>query len=416
MLTTTLCATETYLARQPIFDHRQKVYAYELLFRSGLTSNFCDETNLNHAASKVIADCCSMLGPQSVTNGKRAFINVTREVLLSDYASLLPKDIAVVELLETVEPDEAVVAACRKLKDEGYLLALDDFVHRDDYRALVELADIIKVDFLSTKRAEQQALADALLPRGVKLLAEKVETREVYEDAVKMGYSYFQGYFFCKPEIIARRDVPGFKMNYFRILQEVQRPELDFGEIEAIIKRDVSLSYKFLRYINSATFSLRNEVSSVRQALNLLGETPVKKWVSLITLTSMAQDKPAELVMQALIRAKFCELLAPGARLKARANELFLMGMLSLIDAIMDQTLSSILTELPISEEVKVALLDGGNRLGDVHQFVLAYERGDWGKLAEQSARLEFDESLLPHAYLEAVEWVQQSMQSGAFN
>lgn len=407
---------ETYLARQPIFDHQQRVFAYEMLFRSGLTSNSYDGTNQNHAASKVIADCCSMLGPQSVTNGKRAFINVTRDTLLSDYVSLLPKEVAVVELLETVTPDEAAIAACQRLKQQGYLLALDDFIYSEGYRPLVELADIIKVDFLTTSRGMQAELAQQFAPRGIKLLAEKVETREVYEDAVKMGYAYFQGYFFCKPEIIARKDVPGFKMNYFRILQEIQRPELDFGEIENIIKRDVALSYKFLRYINSASFSLRNEVSSVRQALNLLGEVPVKKWVSLITLTSMAQDKPAELVMQALIRAKFCELLAPSAKLKPRASELFLMGMLSLIDAIMDQALSSILVELPIGEEIKTALLEGGNRLGEVYHFVLAYERGDWNKLAEMAAKLDIDESAPPQIYLEAVEWVQQSLQSGAFN
>jgi c-di-GMP-related signal transduction protein len=407
---------ETYIARQPIFDRQQKVYAYELLFRSNRTHNACDTLNLNHAASKVIADCCSMLGPQSVTSGKRAFVNVTRDVLLSEYVSLLPKEVAVVELLETVEPDEAVVAACRKLKDQGYLLALDDFVFSEGYRPLVALADIIKVDFLATARATQAELAAQLAPLKIKLLAEKVETREVFEDAVKMGYDYFQGYFFCKPEIIARKDVPGFKLNYFRILQEIQRPELDFAEVEKIIKRDVSLSYKFLRYINSAAFSLRSAVSSVRQALNLLGEVPVKKWVSLITLTSMAQDKPAELVMQALTRAKFCELLAPGAGLKPRASELFLMGMLSLIDAIMDQTLSSILTELPIGEEVKTALLEGGNRLGDVYQFVLAYERGDWDRLAEVAGKLGVDEAAPPQLYIEAVEWVQQSLQSGAFS
>lgn len=407
---------ETYLARQPIFDNQQKVFAYELLFRSGNVNNSYDGTNQDHAASKVIADCCSMLGPQSVTQGKKAFINVTREVLLSEYVSLLPKEVAVVELLETVEPDETVINACRKLKDNGYMLALDDFVYSEGYRPLVELADIIKVDFLATGRATQEELVRQLTPLGLKLLAEKVETREVYDDAIKMGYAYFQGYFFCKPEIVSRKDVPGFKMNYFRILQEVQRAELDFAEIENIIKRDLSLSFKFLRYINSASFALRNEITSVRQALNLLGEAPVKKWVSLITLTSMASDKPTELVMQALIRAKFCELLATITRMKSRANELFLMGMLSLIDAIMDQTLSSLLTQLPISDEVKVALLEGGNKLGDIYHYVLAYERGDWTRLSELSTALDIDESAPPQVYLEAVEWVQQSMQSGAFS
>jgi len=405
---------QTFIARQPIFDQHQKAYAYELLYRSGQQNNFCDHVDLNQASSKVIADCCSLLGTENITSGKKAFINVTRNVLLNEYINLLPKDLTVVELLETIEPEPEVIAACQRLKEAGYLLALDDFVYDDRYQPLVEMADIIKVDFLATGKQEQAALVKKFGHRGIRFLAEKVETREVFQEAVEMGYSYFQGYFFCKPVILSKKDVPGFKLNYLRILQEINRPELDFDEVEEIIKQDMSLYYKFLRYINSAAFGWRREIESIRQALMLMGENQFKKWASLITLASMGQGKPEELVVQAIIRGKFCESLAPSINLSGRAEEFFLMGMLSLIDVIMDRSLAEILREIPIANDVKDALLGKANDLHGIYQYILAYERGEWESLAKQVANLGIDDSDTPQLYLEAVEWVQQSLRRGA--
>lgn len=409
---------QSFIARQPIFDTKQRVYAYELLFRSSL-DNVCDIPDLNYASTKIITDSCMLLGMENITGGKKAFINTTRDVLLKDCIDLLPRELSVIEILETVEPDEEVLRVCSKLKQQGYLLALDDFSYREEYNELINLVDIIKVDFLQTSREEQRSLVERFAPRGIRFLAEKVETQVAFEEAQEMGYVYFQGYFFCRPMILTWKDVPGFKLHYLNILREIHRPELDFGHIEEIIKRDVSLSYKLLRYINSAFFSWRVEINSIRQALILLGEKEVRKWASLIALASMSKDKPEELVAQAVIRAKFCESMAPLVGLAHRAEDLFLMGMFSLVDAILDRELKEILRDMPIADDVKAALLDEryrsgaeGARLKNAHECVLAYERADWPRLEEAAKNLGMSNAALelPRLYLQAVGWVQKSL------
>ncbi|MBA3440542.1 MAG: HDOD domain-containing protein [Pyrinomonadaceae bacterium] len=403
---------QAFIARQPIFDRNQRVYAYELLFRSSLENVFSNP-DVDHASSKTIADSFFLLGFENITQGKKAFVNVTREVLLRDYISLLPKELTVVELLESVEPDAEVIAACRLLKAKGYLLALDDFVYHEGFDPLIALVDIIKVDFLATDLEEQQSLIERLACPGLSFLAEKVETREVFQQALEMGYAYFQGYFFSRPEVVTGRDVPGFKLHYLQILQEIHQPELNFKQLVEIIKRDMSLSYKLLRYINSAYFGRRTQVTSIKQALALLGEKEVKKWATLIVLVSMAQDKPEELVIQAIVRAKLCESLAASAGLAHRVEDLFIMGMFSLIDAILDRELAEILNDLPIAGDIKAALLDGNNSLHNVYQYVLAYEDADWEQLSMHASKLGTDENLLPQLYIDAINWASQSLSTG---
>lgn len=402
---------EAFIARQPIFDLKQKVYAYELLFRSSMENVFT-HSDLNQASSKVIGDSVFLMDMDTITGGKKAFINVTRETLVKDYTAVLPKDKTVVELLEMIEPDPEVLAACRNLKNNGYLLALDDFVYQDRYKPLLELADIIKVDFLATELDERRALVERLARKGMHFLAEKVETWEVYQEAVEMGYSYFQGYFFSKPTILSGKDIPGFKLHYLQILKEIQRPELDYGEFEGVIKREMSLSYKLLRYINSAFFGFSVEINSIRHAMVLLGENDVKKWASLLALASMADDKPDELVVQAVLRAKFCESLAPRVGFGARAQDLFLMGMFSLIDAIMSRPLPDVLGQMPIADDVKSALMGNEGKLNDIYQFVLAYERADWKRFQELAEKLKIDEEGISTLYLKALEWANQSFQT----
>lgn len=400
---------ETFIARQPIFTQQQTVYAYELLYRSGMANNFCAGVDLEHAARKVIADSGLLLGTRNLTDGKRAFVNVTREVLVNGMIELLPRDLTVVELLETIEPDDEVLAACRKLKETGYTLALDDFVYDPRFEPLIELTDIIKVDFLLSGSEERKSLAQRAARYGIKLLAEKVETHEEFRAAVELGYSYFQGYFFCKPVILAHRDVPGNKLQHLRILQEIQQPEINMEHVERIIRRDLSLTYKLLRYLNSAAFNFRNEIETIRQALMLLGERQIRKWASLVIMMSLSDDKPEELVMQALIRARFCETLGTAAGLTARAEDMFLIGMMSLMDAILDRALPDILTDLPLNADIRDALTGKENRLRQIYMLVLAYERGDWQELAERTAQTAINVVELPDLYLSAVEWATQS-------
>jgi c-di-GMP-related signal transduction protein len=401
---------DAFIGRQPIFDTHQQVFGYELLFRSGMNNVFT-HTDPDQATSKVISDSFFLLGIPTLTGGKRAFINIPRDFLLNEYVYLIPKESMVVEILETVEPDQEIITACEKLKQAGYLLAVDDFIYDDKYKPLLNLVDFVKIDFLATKGEGRKALLEQYVSSGIRFLAEKVETPQEHKDALDLGYSYFQGYFFCKPTIISGKDIPAYKLHYLRILQVINRPEVDFKKLGEIIKNEISLSFKLLRYINSAYFGLRNKINSIMQALALLGEKEIKKWVSLIALANMGQDQPEELVIQALIRAKFCESLAIG--MIQRADNLFLMGMFSLIDTILSRPLDEILKEIPIADEVKDALLGKQNRLRDVYEFVLVCEKGDWEKLPEQTARLGIQEARAYQLYLDALKWSYQCFRGG---
>jgi EAL and modified HD-GYP domain-containing signal transduction protein len=403
---------DLFIARQPIFTSQQTVHAYELLFRSG-TANVFPDVDANHASARVIADSLFNLGLQALTGGKLAFINMTRDLLVGDYATLLPKDEIVIEILENIVPDAKVVEACRRLKDAGYLLALDDFVENGSTAPLVALADIIKVDVLATKKEQRRTLVKRHAPRGVRLLAEKVETQEAFQEAVGLGFSYFQGYFFAKPSVLKAKSAPEFRLTYLALLQEVVKREVDLRKVAAVIGRDVTLSYKLLRYINSAYFGLRRTISSIPEAVRLLGEREVKRWASLISLASLGANKPSELVVEAALRARFCESLGADTGLDHCSEELFLLGMFSLLDAIMDRPLDVLLQELPIPPSVKAALLGVSSPLRDVYDCVLTYVTGDWDNLSARMDKLNLGEEALPTRYREAVAWVQKVLPTG---
>lgn len=383
----------------------QNVFGYELLFRSGFENVFQPNTSPDQATSKVISDSFFLLNLHSLTGGKKAFINIPRDILIKEFLFLLPKEQIVGEILETVPPDDEVVAACKKLKQAGYLLAMDDFVYEERYQPLIELADFIKVDFLSTSHEDRSRLVKKIGPSGVRFLAEKIESHKMFTEAKEMGYTFCQGYFFSKPKIIMGKDIPGFKIHYLRLLQEIHYPDLHFEKLSEIMKREVSISFKLLRYINSAFFGLRHKISSLKQALLLLGEKEVRKWVTLITLATLGEDKPEEVITQSVFRAKFCELLAPLAGLLHRSEDLFLLGLFSMIDVLLDRSLSDVLLDLPIVEDIKGALLGEKNRLGEVYQYVLSYEKGAWHQVSQQGAYLGMDEQKVAPLYLKALRW-----------
>ena len=393
-----------FVARQPILDRDKAVYAYELLFRSGLENYFrCDQPD--RASSSVMVDSFLLMGLQTLTGGGRAFINTTRNVLIGQYATLLPKEQTVVEILETVEPDEQVVSACKVLKQKGYLIALDDFVDKEKIAPLIQVADFVKVDFQTNPDWIRQQLVRQYSPRGIRMLAEKVETPEQFQQAMNMGYDYFQGYFFCKPETLSRLDIPPYKMNYLLLLQEINREEPDLARIEEILKQETSLCYKLLRYLNSAVFGFAGEINSIRHALSLLGLVEIRKWTSLVVLACLADTRPRELLVTSVLRAKFCENLAAPGGLGDRSGELFLMGLLSMMDAILERPLAEILGELPVSGDVKSALLHGGNLFRYIFELVLAYERGNWRRASQFASSLRMNELAVTEAYLEAARW-----------
>jgi len=397
---------EHFIARQPIFDTKGRVYAYELLFRSGLHNYFdCDDQD--HAAASVIANSNLLFNLDEMTGGTKAFINCTRKVLLEDLMDTLPRQLAVVEVLEDVEPDDAIIAACQRLKNQGYILALDDFVYHENFEPLLDLADIIKVDFLLSDVAEQERLAKTMIPRGIKMLAEKVETHEVYEQAKDMGYQLFQGYFFAKPVIISRKDIPTNKVQFLRILKDIHAQEVDFKKLALTIQSEVSLSYKLLKLINSAAFALRHKVTSILQALSLLGLREIRSWVSLLSIASMADDKPAELVVSSLIRARLCEQLAQPCKMGDRQSGMFLMGLFSLLDVIMSRPIDEILQEITVEKDIMEALAGNPGTLRTILDLVIAMEKGEWEQVTNLAAELQIEEQTLSTTYLDAVKWAQ---------
>ena len=393
----------SFIARQPILSRRGDVFAYELLFRSGIENSF-GGANLEHASASMF-DTSFMIGLQKLTGGQRAFVNCPRDFLLHDYISLFPRDMVVVELLENIAPDEEVVDACRRLKESGYLLALDDFVDTPDWEPLIEIADFIKVDFRVTSQADQRALAARYKGKKIRMLAEKVETPEEFADAMAMGYSLFQGYFFCRPEMLHQRAIPASKLAYLDLLGTVTAANFDIAALALKIKQEPSLTYKLLRYLNSAGFGLRSEIYSIPHALSLLGERELRKWIAVLAVGVMANGKPDELMTVPLVRGRFCELLAPAAGMAAHSNDLFLLGLLSVMDAILDQPLVNILAELPVGNDIKEALLARSGLYKDMLDLATAHERADWDAISRLAPRLGVKEDQIPELYFAAVDW-----------
>jgi EAL and modified HD-GYP domain-containing signal transduction protein len=395
---------DVFVARQPIFSRFRQVFGYELLFRSSLNNAF-EHRDADQATVKVMTDTFFLLGIESITRGKPAFINFTRDTLARAYHSLFPKELLIIEISETVKPDDEVLAICQSLKEAGYQVGLDNFAPGPGTNPLLSLADFVKVDFQTVGPAERRAVAQALLPRGLSLVGTKIETDEEFAEAVELGFEYVQGYFFCKPVVIAGGDVPMSKLSHVRLLQETSRRDPDLERIEDIIKREVALSYKLLRYINSVSFGLRFRIDSVRRALMMLGQQGTRKWASMVVVSNIGSDTPSELVVSAVIRAKFCELIAQASRLRDRQHDLFLLGLFSLMDVMIGRPLPAILADLPVAEDVKKALEGEDNDLRSVYDLVLAYERGDWTPVARLARDIGLELAALPSLYCTAVEW-----------
>ena len=354
---------EIYLARQPIFDAQRQVHAYELLYRA-TSENRYTAADGGLATSSVIAHTFVSLGLENVTGGKLAYINFPRQLILEDVAAVLPRDRVAIEILEDVTPDAEIMTAVRRLKDAGYTIALDDFVLlTPEHEPLLALADVVKVDWRSSAPEQREQIARHASAKGPQLLAEKVETEAEFQQAVALGYRYFQGFFFARPEMLSAREVPGFKLNYLRLLKAMHRPDLDYDEIERIIKSEGALLHWLLKCVNSAAFGFKTQVTSIRHAIVVLGERELRRWVSVFCVAGMGEDRPRELLVQAFVRASFCERLAGGGTQSAKRTEAFLLGMFSLLEAILARPLASLLAELPLSAETRSALLDGSGPL-----------------------------------------------------
>jgi EAL and modified HD-GYP domain-containing signal transduction protein len=393
-----------YVARQPIFDRNEKVFGYELLFRDDMENMFHGSDP--DAASRSTFDSSLLVGLDVLCDGRRAFMNCTRETLIGGMVSLLPSHSTVVEILETVPVDKDVMAACQRLKEAGYLIALDDFVSDDPREPLAEMADILKVDIKLTTPSQREALIEKYGPWRCRMLAEKVENQAEFIAAKEQGFIYFQGYFLRRPEMLATHDAPANRISYVRMLQAVSRPEIDVLEVENVIKSEAAICYRLLRYMNSAKFGFRNEIHSVRHALAILGDKEVRRWVRLIATVGAGQDKSSDLVLCALVRARFGELLSPATR--HGESDLFLLGLLSMLDTMLEMPMADILEKIPVDSETKTVLRGEPSLLRPIYQLILAHESGEWDAARSLCDNLSLDPDSVAGWHWQAQEWARQ--------
>lgn len=400
---------DVFIARHAIFDRNLSLFGYELLFRS-CQQNVCTVRDDTNTTLQVLANSLLSSGLEVLACNAPVFINFGEQLLTSEFTSLFPPKSVVIEILETVKPSPQVIASCIELKKMGYLLALDDVLgDRRSDDELGALANFVKVDFRGTTRDDQARLAKAFSGRGRRLIAEKVETHEEFEWAREAGYDYFQGFFFAKPTLLKGQQVPSIKINSLRLLKELQNDDLDFRKIEDIIRCDISLSYKLFRYVNSALFARAKAISSVRDALVVLGELDTRRWITLATLPGLAVGSVRELIVHALVRARFCERLADAAGILP-ASDAFLVGMFSLLDALVNRPLSEILLELNLPASIRAPLLGtaGPTGVSTVYDIALRYEAGDWDALDTLMQRLFLPAGSISDVYMEAVVWANQ--------
>ncbi|SNY51520.1 EAL and modified HD-GYP domain-containing signal transduction protein [Arsukibacterium tuosuense] len=400
-----------YAARQPILDRNKVLYAYELLFRDGL-SNVFPEIDGDEATSRMIEGSQFSFGLEDFLDDKPGFINFTLDSLIKKYPSMLPKEQVVVEILETVQPGKRLLAECQHLKEQGYTLALDDYIHQPVWRHFYPFIDIIKIDFRSTDietiKSVQEAIAD--FPH-IKLLAEKVETNEEFQQALDMGFYYFQGFFFSQPEMMQTKALSPAQMTLAELLYETSKAELDLVKITNVFQRDVSLSYKLLRYSNSSIFKRRAEIETIKQALVVLGQVELKKFLSLLFTAQISSDKPAELMRMSMTRARFAEGLA-NIDGKVDTGKAFLTGLMSLMDAILDEPITSVMEKLPLAKEIKDALVENSGVLAEYMTLIKYYEAAQWQQANQAMNQLGIASDKVPDAYHTAVQWANEQMKA----
>jgi EAL and modified HD-GYP domain-containing signal transduction protein len=395
-----------FLGRQPILDHRHDLFAYELLFRSGDRNSAAFGSDVQ-ATATVISNAFHQFGIDVALGKYPAFINVSRDLLLSDAIRLLPSDRVVIEILETVDLTADIVARCGELRESGFTLALDDVVEfRPDMAPLLPLVAFIKVDLMQVAPGRLPELARRLEPWGCKLLAEKVETRERVDECKALGFEFFQGYYFAKPQIIS-----GKKMSHSELtLMELLGLVLSDGrhaEIEETLKRDPGLAVNLLRLTNSVACGLRRRVETLGDAILLLGRRQLQRWLQLLFYAKSGGAFPSPLLQLAAERAKLMELLAAHLdRDREFAERAFMTGIMSLTSTLLSQPLADIVSPLPVADEVKDALLERKGRLGRLLDLCERLEAGDQAAMREAVRGLpEISTALLSQTQAEAMQW-----------
>jgi len=392
------------LARQPIYDTELNIYAYELLFRSDKNES-ADEVGADTATSVVLFNAFSEMGIHNVVGNQRAFINFTRNLLLDPPPFTC--DEIVIEVLEDVIPDAEVINSLKSFKQQGFTIALDDFEYHESQQPLVELADIIKIDVMALNEEQIAKHVTQLKSSGTTLLAEKVESLEMYNYCKDLGFDYFQGYFLSRPKVMMGRKLPTNKLVVMRLITDLQSPEASPQQLHDTISKDPGLSFKLLRMINSAAYRRANKIESLLRAIVLLGEKDIRRWASLLALLQL-DDKPDALSELTMIRAKLCELI--GNHIRPQQSDLFFtVGLLSMMEAYFDTPMGELLKSMALSHEMEQALLQQEGVLGFVLKTAIAYERGNWGEI-DWPGLTQHSLSILDikRAYIDSLQWYQE--------
>ena len=403
---------EVFVARQPIFDRNGETTAYELLYRNN-DLNMFPNIDGDQATADVIINSYLNIGLESLSAGKPCFINFTENLLKLRVPTYFnPREI-VVEILESVIPSPEVVSVCKELKELGYKIALDDFVFNEtnpSYRALMKVADYVKVDFLNTSEEERGGIEVLSHILGYKLLAEKVETDAQYEEAKQKGYHFFQGYFFSRPKIISTHDVPTYFHSYYSIIQGLEMTEPSIELISQLIEQDLSLSYKLLKLINSPAYRPKHKIHSIRQAIVLLGLVEIKRWIYILAVREQVGKRRQlknEVITLCLMRAKMCELLAEKRNHTSMKSSYFLTGMFSLMDTILSMPIDDILKDLPLNDNICSALTGSQNELNDILELVVSIEKADWTVIDSIMDELGLHKREVMESYQTACKWTE---------
>lgn len=398
---------EIFVARQPILDKDYNVFAYELLYRESKDNIFNSSVSDNMATSMLLLNSYLSFGIENLVDESKAFINFDAHLIQSGVAELLNKDKVIIEILETVIPNAVLMEKLRKIKESGYILAIDDYSADYKYNEIAELCDIVKVDFVCCSKEEIHMIVKEMKLKGKTLLAEKVETKEEFEWAKSVGFDYYQGYFFARPSVKKRKALTSSALQYVKLMNELNNAEPNFQLLSDIIILDVSLTYKLLKLVNSNT-RVNREITSIKQAIAILGLKEFERWLSLAMVENMSNHETDEAVKYAMIRSNLLKEIALNSKFKNEVDELSLMGMLSVIDGILEIEMSDVLESLPLVKEMKDTLIGKKTRYSDVMSLCYAYERGIFEDVEKCAANIDYDLKKLPMHYVSSVSWAEK--------
>lgn len=403
---------EVFVARQPLFNRMEEVYGYELLYRHNNMNSF-PNINGDQATTEVLINSFFNIGIDKLSDGKPCFINFTENLLELRLPTYFQPRNIVIEILESVIPSQKIIDICIELKQLGYKLALDDFIFDKSNlysQSLLLLADMIKVDFQQTTKETRSDLETLARKNNIELVAEKLETKEEYEQAKNKGYHYFQGYYFSRPLIMSTHDVPIYIHTYYKILELLNDEDPDINRISKLIEQDISLSYKLLKLINTLGYGMKQKVTSIKNAIIYIGLIELQKWIYVLTVreNEWKNGISFEVMLNCLIRSKMCESVAKLIPGRQEYGSFFLTGMFSLMDTIMNRDMATILSDLPLDETIVQALSGEKNIQRDVLQLVIAAETADWTVIGLGCKELNIQEKELFKEYAESISWAKK--------